>query len=79
MRIPFRQHQLSGTFLNGPILGFCDRGVSSLSDVLSVFLQRKWAMLSLNQDLQVAPHHFDPKRDYLANIVLEADFLQKKR
>ncbi|KAK6634783.1 hypothetical protein RUM44_000030 [Polyplax serrata] len=42
--------------------------------------QRKWACLSLNQDINVRPYYFDPKSDseLLSNIVLEADFLQKK-
>ena len=43
------------------------------------FFQRKWAMLSLNQDLQVQPYSFNPSRDTIASIVLEADFLQKKK
>lgn len=43
--------------------------------------QRKWASLSLNQDIAVKPYYFDPKSDseLLSNVVLEADFLQKKR
>jgi len=40
--------------------------------------QRKWAMITLNQDLEVSPKHFDPSTDTLATIVLEADFLNKK-
>lgn len=43
--------------------------------------QRKWATLSLNQDLEVRPFYFDPKStsEFLSNAVLEADFLQKKQ
>jgi vesicle-fusing ATPase len=43
--------------------------------------QRKWATLSLNQDIEVKPYHFDPtsSSEYLCTIVLEADFLQKKK
>jgi hypothetical protein len=43
--------------------------------------QRKWATLSLNQDIEVKPYHFDPtsSSECLCTIVLEADFLQKKR
>ncbi|XP_025987829.1 vesicle-fusing ATPase 1 [Solenopsis invicta] len=42
--------------------------------------QRKWATLSLNQEIDVRPYHFDPtsNTECLCNIVLEADFLQKK-
>ncbi|KAJ9581859.1 hypothetical protein L9F63_003790, partial [Diploptera punctata] len=42
--------------------------------------QRKWATLSLNQDIEVKPYHFDPTStsECLCTIVLEADFLQKK-
>ncbi|PNF26292.1 Vesicle-fusing ATPase 1 [Cryptotermes secundus] len=42
--------------------------------------QRKWATLSLSQDIEVKPHHFDPtsSSECLCTIVLEADFLQKK-
>ncbi|KAK2193402.1 hypothetical protein NP493_13g06000 [Ridgeia piscesae] len=41
-------------------------------------LQRKWAVLSLNQELQVTPWQFKPKQHYLSSIVVEADFLMKK-
>ncbi|KAL1498237.1 hypothetical protein ABEB36_009069 [Hypothenemus hampei] len=37
--------------------------------------QRKWAVLSLHQDIFVEPYTPD---DYLSSVVLEADFLQKK-
>ncbi|XP_076642480.1 vesicle-fusing ATPase 1 [Halictus rubicundus] len=42
--------------------------------------QRKWATLSLNQDIEVRPYHFSPtsSTECLCVIVLEADFLQKK-
>lgn len=42
--------------------------------------QRKWATLSLNQDIEVKHYHFDPtsSSECLCTIVLEADFLQKK-
>uniref|UniRef100_A0A1B6C6V7 Vesicle-fusing ATPase n=1 Tax=Clastoptera arizonana TaxID=38151 RepID=A0A1B6C6V7_9HEMI len=42
--------------------------------------QRKWATLSLNQDIEVKPYHFNPtsSSECLCTIVLEADFLQKK-
>ncbi|XP_015609020.1 vesicle-fusing ATPase 1 [Cephus cinctus] len=42
--------------------------------------QRKWATLSLNQDIEVRPYHFDPTSgsEFLCTIVLEADFLQKR-
>lgn len=42
-------------------------------------LQHKWAVLSLNQDVEVRPHQFDPVKDTLVTIVLEADFLMKKK
>nr|CAH0108085.1 unnamed protein product [Daphnia galeata] len=41
-------------------------------------LQRKWATLSLGQDIEVRPFQFDTNQHTLANIVLEVDFLQKK-
>lgn len=41
-------------------------------------VQRKWAMLTLNQEIQVTPHKMDPKTQTLAEITVEADFLQKK-
>lgn len=41
-------------------------------------LQRKWATLSLGQDIDVRPFQFDINQHTLANIVLEVDFLQKK-
>ncbi|KAL7307115.1 hypothetical protein TKK_0000845 [Trichogramma kaykai] len=42
--------------------------------------QRKWAALSLNQEIEVKPYYFDPSSasEFLSSITLEADFLQKK-
>ncbi|KAK7863817.1 hypothetical protein R5R35_003307 [Gryllus longicercus] len=42
--------------------------------------QRKWATLSLNQDIEVKPYDFDPmsSTECLCSMTLEADFLQKK-
>ncbi|KAJ8918795.1 hypothetical protein NQ315_011079 [Exocentrus adspersus] len=37
--------------------------------------QRKWAVLSLNQDITVEVYHPD---EYISSIVLEADYMQKK-
>ena len=54
------------------------REVAPLSIGFSL-LQRKWATLSLGQDIDVRPFQFDANQHTLANIVLEADFLQKKR
>ena len=42
-------------------------------------VQRKWAVLSLNQDIDVRPFTFDTNQHTLTNIILEVDFLQKKR
>lgn len=43
-------------------------------------LQRKWATLSLNQELIVKPFSFDTRKNVecLTNVILEVDFLQKK-
>jgi len=41
-------------------------------------VQRKWAVLSLNQDIDVRPFTFDTNQHTLTNIILEVDFLQKK-
>uniref|UniRef100_A0A8D9AML4 Vesicle-fusing ATPase n=1 Tax=Cacopsylla melanoneura TaxID=428564 RepID=A0A8D9AML4_9HEMI len=43
-------------------------------------LQRKWAELSLNQDIDVKPFFFNPKNtsEFLCTVVLEVDFLSKK-
>lgn len=43
-------------------------------------LQRKWATLSINQDLDIKPYRFNPQSptECLCNVVLEVDFLQKK-
>jgi len=40
--------------------------------------QRKWATLSLNQEIEVSPHQFNPEKHYLSSIVLEVDFFNKK-
>lgn len=42
-------------------------------------LQRKWAVLSLGQDIDVRPFVVDANQHTLTTFVLEADFLQKKR
>lgn len=43
-------------------------------------LQRKWATLSLNQELIVKPFSFEARKtvECLTNVTLEVDFLQKK-
>lgn len=43
-------------------------------------VQRKWATLSINQDIDVKPYHFNPKSttECLCNVTFEVDFLQKK-
>ena len=40
--------------------------------------QRKWATLSLNQEIDVAPYRFTPEKNYLTRLVLEVDFYNKK-
>ncbi|CAG0892184.1 unnamed protein product [Darwinula stevensoni] len=40
--------------------------------------QRKWASLSINQEVEVRPFSVG-KDQYLSNVVLEIDFFQKKR
>ncbi|KAK1794202.1 hypothetical protein P4O66_011098 [Electrophorus voltai] len=40
--------------------------------------QRKWAGLSLNQDVEVSNYTFDTSRQYVGTMSLEIDFLQKK-
>ena len=37
--------------------------------------QRKWAILSINQEIEVNPYK---EEDYITSIVLEADYMQKK-
>lgn len=39
---------------------------------------RKWAELSLGQLIEVRPYTFDPNKQYVAKILLEVDFLEKK-
>ena len=41
-------------------------------------LQRKWATLSVNQDIHVKPFNFDRSPEVLCNVSIEVDFLQKK-
>ena len=36
-------------------------------------------MLTLDQQIEVVPYRFDANNQYLASMVLEADFLMKKR
>ncbi len=42
-------------------------------------IQRKWAILSLNQDLGVAPYRFNEKKDFIGSMVLHVDFFNKKK
>lgn len=41
-------------------------------------VQRKWATLSINQDIDIKPFRFDASSDVICTAVLETDFLQKK-
>ena len=41
--------------------------------------QRKWAQLSLDEDVKVAPFTFNPNTEYVGAITLEADFQTKKK
>lgn len=43
-------------------------------------LQRKWATLSISQDIDIKPYRFNPTSatECLCNVVMEVDFLQKK-
>uniref|UniRef100_A0A1L8DW68 Vesicle-fusing ATPase n=2 Tax=Nyssomyia neivai TaxID=330878 RepID=A0A1L8DW68_9DIPT len=43
-------------------------------------VQRKWATLSINQDIDVKPFSFDARKnaECIVNVVLEVDFVQKK-
>ncbi|CAH1249305.1 vesicle-fusing ATPase-like [Branchiostoma lanceolatum] len=41
-------------------------------------IQRKWASLSLNQEVEVTPYRFDPNTQYLSSVTINVDFLQKK-
>jgi len=40
--------------------------------------QRKWAVLSLNQEIEVSPYQFSMEKHYLSSIQLEVDFFNKK-
>jgi len=44
-----------------------------------MLLQRKWGVLSLGQQVNIRPHVFNPKQDYLGAMVVEVDFLMKKK
>ncbi|XP_033096402.1 vesicle-fusing ATPase-like, partial [Anneissia japonica] len=54
-----------------------DQKVNSGSIGFSL-VQRKWAMLSIGQDVDVSIYNLDQNTQLIATIVLEADFLQKK-
>ncbi|KAH8408941.1 hypothetical protein KR009_004094 [Drosophila setifemur] len=41
-------------------------------------VQRKWAMVSINQELEVRPYRFDANSDVITCVSFETDFLQKK-
>jgi len=39
---------------------------------------RKWAILSLNQEIQVKPYHFDLEKNCISTLTVEVDFFNKK-
>jgi len=39
---------------------------------------RKWAILSLNQEIQVKPHQFDLEKNCISTLTVEVDFFNKK-
>lgn len=41
-------------------------------------MQRKWAVISLNQEITVKPFRFDQRTQTVGTVVLQVDFLQKK-
>ncbi|KAH8311535.1 hypothetical protein KR044_006781 [Drosophila immigrans] len=41
-------------------------------------VQRKWATLSINQEIDVRPYRFDASSDIITLVSFETDFLQKK-
>uniref|UniRef100_A0A0N5AV97 Vesicle-fusing ATPase n=1 Tax=Syphacia muris TaxID=451379 RepID=A0A0N5AV97_9BILA len=41
--------------------------------------QRKWATLSLDQEVEVQPYNFDPSTSCISTIVLTVDFHSKKK
>lgn len=41
-------------------------------------VQRKWAKLSLDQEITVRPYQFDRKSDVVVSVTFETDFLLKK-
>lgn len=41
-------------------------------------VQRKWATLSINQDIDIRPYRFDGNSDLITMVSFETDFLQKK-
>ncbi len=41
------------------------------------FLQRKWAALSIGEEIDVLPFRFDSNEHFLAKIILEVDFKKK--
>ncbi|XP_062127108.1 vesicle-fusing ATPase 2-like [Drosophila sulfurigaster albostrigata] len=41
-------------------------------------VQRKWATLSINQEIHVRPYRFDASADIITLVSFETDFLQRK-
>ena len=40
--------------------------------------QRKWAQLSINQDILVSPYRFDKNTSYISQLTVEIDYFTKK-
>lgn len=55
-----------------------DNGVGQTSLGFSL-PQRKWAVLSLNQEIEVTPYRFEESRDLIGTMVLHVDFFNKKK
>ncbi|TDG97768.1 hypothetical protein EPR50_G00211360 [Perca flavescens] len=50
----------------------------SLGSIAFSLLQRKWAGLSIGQEVQVRPYTFDKSKQCISTMTVEIDFLQKK-
>ena len=47
--------------------------------MVCLFIQRRWAGIELDRPYQIRPYAFDKNVQSIATLVLEVDFLNKKK
>lgn len=51
----------------------------NIRKTVCLFIQRRWAGIELDRPYQIRPYAFDKNVQSIATLVLEVDFLNKKK